>query len=167
MTRNLVVGLVIALLIAAVALLASPLLGLQSLRDALASRDAGKLAELIDAEALRTNLGARVRARYRQAEGKLPMEPVIERLVTAQGLIAAICDGGSIGTQSANSAQCDVHSGLDDFRFESTDRYSAALTQGDRIAATVVMDRVGLHWRLVDLVLPAAAYDQLKNSVLN
>ncbi|GAC1625327.1 MAG: hypothetical protein NVS9B10_12170 [Nevskia sp.] len=168
MIRQLLLGLVILLLIVVTAAFASPLLGLQSLRDALAARDETRLLEVVDLDRLRGNVASRVRARYAQAEIKLPVEPVVERLLTPQGLIAAICDGGVLTPGSGPQPRaCEVHGSLGDVRFESGDRYSAALTQSGRIAATIVMDRVGLRWRLVDLVLPAGAYDQLKNSVLN
>lgn len=161
----LAVGLVV--LVAVVATVASPLLGLQTLRDALAKRDDTTLVELVDLDRLRANVSARVRARYAQGDAKLPVEPVVERLLTPEGLIAAICDGGTISAGGPQPRACDIHGSLDNVRFESVDRFSAALTQSSRIAATVVMDRVGLRWRLVDLVLPVSAYDQLKNSVLN
>lgn len=165
--RNLGLGLVVLLLIAAVAAITSPLLGLQSLRDALVARDAARLGEILDTERLRASLSARVRARYEQGDAKLPIEPMVERLITPQGLIGAICDGGVLVTGAPQPQACELHGSLGDVRFESVNRYSAALTQSGRIAATVVMDRVGLRWKLVDLVLPASAYDQLKNSVLN
>ena len=169
MIRKLVLGSVIVVLILVTAMLASPLLGLQSLRDALAARDETRLLDVVDLERLRAAVSSRVRARYAQADIKLPIEPVVERLLTPQGMIAAICDGGVLtpDTSGPQPRVCEVHGNLGDVRFESASRYSAALTQSGRIAATVVMDRVGLHWRMVDLVLPASAYDQLKNSVLN
>jgi hypothetical protein len=86
----------IVVLILATAAFASPLLGLQSLRDALADRDDSKLVSLVDIDRLRANVTSRVRARYTQAAIKLPVEPVVEHLITPLGLISAICDGGAV-----------------------------------------------------------------------
>lgn len=158
---------VVAVLVVLVAALAGPLLGLQGLRDALSRRDQAAVLAAVDIDRLRASLTARVRARYAGAAGTPPVQPVVEKLLTAEGLIAAICDGGVVPANGAQREGCEVHSSLGDFRFESLDRYSAALTQGGRIAATVVMDREGLRWRLVDMVLPVSAYDQIKNSALN
>ena len=83
------------------------------------------------------------------------------------GLIAAICDGGALTVQGTVPTTCEGHGALGDVRFESASRYSAALSRSGSVAATIVMDRVGLRWQLVDIVLPVAAYDQLKDSVLN
>ncbi len=156
------------LLIAVTATLALPLLALQGLRDALTARNADVLAPLVDADRLRTSLAARIRARYVQGpDQRVPIEPIVERLLTPAGLIAAICDGGALTVDGRVPTGCDIHGSLSDLRFESASRFSAALNRDGAVAATVVMDRSGLHWRLVDLVLPPAAYDQFKDSVLN
>lgn len=154
-------------LVVLVAAMAGPLLGLQALRDALSRRDEAALLAAVDTDRLRASLTARVRARYAGADGTPPVQPVVEKLLTAEGLIAAVCDGGVVAIGGPQREGCEVHSSLGDLRFESLDRFSAALTQGGRIAATVVMDRDGLRWRLVDMVLPVSAYDQIKNSALN
>jgi hypothetical protein len=169
--KSALLSVVIAVLVAGVAAVASPLLGLQSLRDALAVRDATGLAPLVDADRLRASVSARVRARYENGGAQLPADPMIvplvEKLVTPEGLIAAVCDGGAIAADNHRGAPCPVYGSLANIRFESVNRYSAALTEDGRVAATVVMDRAGLRWKLVDLVLPATAYDQLKISALN
>ncbi|WP_022978678.1 DUF2939 domain-containing protein [Nevskia ramosa] len=167
MNRGLIIGVVVVLLIAVMAVLVSPLLGLQGLRDALASRNGEALAEHVDADRLRSNVGARIHARYAQTGVKVPVEPLVERLLTPAGLVAAICDGGALTVQGTVPTNCDIHGGLGDVRFESANRFSAALSRSGQVAATIVMDRAGLRWRLVDIVLPAAAYDQLKDAVLN
>ncbi|MCX7072284.1 MAG: DUF2939 domain-containing protein [Gammaproteobacteria bacterium] len=168
MKRAVATGAVVVLLIAAVATVALPLLALQGLRDALTARNGEALAQLVDADRLRGSLAARIRARYAQGpDQRVPIEPVVERLLTPSGLIAAICDGGALTVDGRVPTGCDLHGRLGDLRFESTHRYSAALSRNGAVAATVVMDRAGLHWRLVDLVLPPAAYDQFKDSVLN
>lgn len=168
MKRAAITGVVVVLLIAATTAIALPLLALQGLRDALTTRDGDALAQLVDADRLRQSVAARIRARYEQgSDQRVPVEPVVERLLTPSGLIAAICDGGALTVDGRVPSSCDIHSKLGDLRFESASRFSAALTRNDVVAATVVMDRSGLHWRLVDLVLPATAYDQFKDSVLN
>lgn len=169
--RNTLLLPLVLVLIAGVAAVASPLLGLQALRDALAVRDAGALAALIDSDRLRASTSARVRARYASGGAPIPADPMVvplvEKLVTPEGLIAAVCDGGALASGNRPGAPCEVRGSLADIRFESVNRYSAALTEDGRVAATVVMDRAGLRWKLVDLVLPATAYDQLKLSALN
>lgn len=167
MNRNLIIGVVVLLLIAVTAVVVSPLLGLQGLRDALASRNGDALISRIDAERLRGNVSARIRTRYAQTAVRVPIEPVVERLLTPGGLVAAICDGGALTIQGTVPTSCDIHGGLGDVRFESASRFSAALSRSGQVVATIVMDRAGLRWRLVDIVLPVAAYDQLKDSVLN
>lgn len=167
MNRTVLTAIAVVLLIAATAAVASPLLSLQGLRDALSARNGEALALLVDADRLRGNIASRIHARYEQVGVRVPVEPVVERLLTPSGLIAAICDGGALTVQGTVPTSCEVHGSLSDVRFESASRYSAALSRSGAVAATIVMDRVGLHWRLVDIVLPAAAYDQLKDSVLN
>lgn len=167
MNRTALTAIAVVLLIAATAAVASPLLSLQGLRDALSARNSEALSGLVDADRLRGNIATRIHARYAQAGVRLPVEPVVERLLTPSGLIAAICDGGALTVQGTVPTTCEVHGSLGDVRFESASRYSAALSRSGTVAATVVMDRVGLRWQLVDIVLPAAAYDQLKDSVLN
>jgi len=166
--RAVATGVVVVLLIAVTATIALPLLALQGLRDALTARNGDALAQLVDTDRLRSSLAARIRARYVQGpDQRVPIEPVVERLLTPNGLIAAICDGGALTVDGRVPTSCDIHGKLGDLRFESASRYSAALSRNGAVAATVVMDRSGLHWRLVDLVLPPAAYDQFKDSVLN
>lgn len=165
--RKALLALIIVLLMLLTAALASPLLALQSLRDALAARDDSALPALLDSGQLRANVSSRVRVRYSQLTGNPLIQPVIDRLLTPEGLIAAICDGGVIKPSGTPPGPCAVHSSLNDVRFESPDRFSAALTESDEVVATLVMDRVGLRWKLADLVLPSGVYDRIKNSVLN
>lgn len=168
MKRAVATGVVVVLLIAVTATIALPLLALQGLRDALTARNGEALAPLIDADRLRSSIAARIRARYVQGpDQRLPIEPIVERLLTPAGLVAAICDGGALTVDGRVPSSCDIRGALGDLRFESASRFSAALSRNGTVAATVVMDRSGLHWRLVDLVLPPAAYDQFKDSVLN
>lgn len=157
------------LLIAVTAAVALPLLALQGLRDALTVRNGELLAQWIDGERLRANLAARIRARYPAAMGGglPPVEPVVDRLLTPPGLINAICDGGALTVDGRIPSGCDVTGSLSDVRFESASRLSAALRRHGAVAATLVMDRVGLHWRLIDLVLPPSAYDPFRDSASN
>ncbi|MBA4286539.1 MAG: hypothetical protein C0434_13520 [Xanthomonadaceae bacterium] len=168
MKRAVATGVAVVLLTAVTATIALPLLALQGLRDALTARNGEALAQLVDADRLRSSIAARIRARYEQGpDQRVPIEPIVERLLTPAGLIAAVCDGGALTVDGRVPTSCDIHGKLGDLRFESTRRFSAALSRNGAVAATVVMDRAGLHWRLVDLLLPPAAYDQFKDSVLN
>lgn len=169
MKRAIATGSAVVLLIAVTAAVALPLLALQGLRDALTVRNGDSLTQWVDADRLRTNLAARIRARYETASTglRMPIEPIVERLLTPGGLIAAICDGGALTVDGRVPSSCEISGALSDVRFESASRFSAALSRQGTVAATIVMDRAGLHWRLVDLVLPPTAYDQFKDSVLN
>lgn len=167
MSRSVITAVVVVALIGLTAAVASPLLGLQALRDALVARNSEALAALVEPDRLRGNIAARIHARYEQVAVRVPVEPVVERLLTPSGLIAAICDGGALTVQGTVPTSCDIEGSLSDVRFESINRFSAALSRSGQVAATIVMDRAGLRWRLVDIVLPVTAYDQLKDSVLN
>ncbi len=160
MTRNLIIGAVVVVLIALFALLATPLIAIQSLRDALVTRDAGKIAELVDPARLRTSTDARTRDYFGPAAAAA--NAATDRLMTPQGLIAAVCDAGLATPPGAAAPFCPVSAPLSDVRFASPDRFAAALSRPDGIAATVVMDRQGLKWRIVDIVLAGSVYDRLR-----
>lgn len=166
MNRSLITAVVVVLLIGATAAVALPLVALQGFRDALSARDAAAVQARIDAERLRASLTARLRARYGGAASALPLTPIVDRLLMPNGLIAAICDGGALTVDGRVPSDCAIEGRLGNVRFESANRLSAALTRDGSVVATLVMDRAGLHWRLVDLVLPAPAYDRFKDEVL-
>ena len=99
MSRSVITAVVVVALIGVTAAVASPLLGLQALRDALVARNSEALAALVEPDRLRGNIAARIHARYEQVAVRVPVEPVVERLLTPSGLIAAICDGGALTVQ--------------------------------------------------------------------
>ena len=157
------VAIAISLLVAVVAVAASPFLALQGVRDALASRNTLRLGDAVDFAALRPNLVARVHQRQLQTGGPAAAPPgtpdPIDRLLAPDGLIRAICDGNSLPATSPVTAPCEVQSRMGDVRFESASRYSASLSLGSTVVATLVLQRRGMRWRVVDVVLPASALD--------
>lgn len=160
MRRGIGVAAIVLALVVIFALAATPLIAVQSLRDALVARDAGKLAELVDPGRLRPNTAARTREYF--GANAAAASATTERLLSPQGLIAAVCDAGLATPPGAAAPFCPVSARLADLRFASLDRISAALSRPDGVAATVVMDREGLHWRVVDLVLAGPVYDRLR-----
>lgn len=170
MKRAVATGSAVVLLIVVTAAVALPLLALQGLRDALTVRNGESLAEWIDGERLRANVAARIRARYPiDADGRRrpPVDPIVDRLLSSGGLINVICDGGALTVDGRTPSGCDITGSLSDVRFESASRLSAALRRHGAVAATLVMDRTGLHWRVVDLVLPPSAYDPFRDAAPN
>lgn len=159
MSRNLLIAGAVLVLVVVFALAVTPLLAVQSLRDALVTRDSGKLAELVEPGRLRPNVAARTRDYFGPASPAAGL--ATERLLTPQGLAAAVCDAGIATPPGAAAPFCPVSASLGDLRFASLGRFSAALRRPDGVAATIVMDRQGLHWRLVDIVLAGPVYDRL------
>ncbi len=160
MIRGLAIAAVVVVLVAVFALVATPLIAVQSLRDALVTRDAGKLAELVDPARLQPSTDARTRDYY--GPDAASSAAATRRLLTPQGLIAAVCDAGLATPPGAAAPFCPVTAPLSDVRFASLNRISAALSRPDGVAATVVLDREGLKWRLVDIVLAGTVYDRLR-----
>jgi hypothetical protein len=160
MKRNLAIAGSVVVLIVIFALVATPLIALQSLRDALVARDSGTLAELVDPAQLRPNMDARTRDYY--GSDTSAAAAVTDRLLSPLGLIAAVCDAGLATPPGAAAPFCPISARLGDVRFASLGRFSAALSRPDAVAATVVMDREGLKWRVVDIVLAGSVYDRLR-----
>jgi hypothetical protein len=160
--RNAVLIALVVVLAAVVAFFAAPLVALQGVRDALVARNAMAFAQAVDFQRLTPNLSARVHQRQAQTgAAALPagVQPALDRLLTPDGLVRAICDGSSLPVQQLAPVPCEIEGRLSDLRFESINRFSAALTQPSRVAATVVFDREGLRWRVIDIVLPPVALD--------
>lgn len=157
-TGAVIAGIVLLIILFAAAVM--PLLAVQSLRDALVTRDSVRLSELVDPARFRDTSTARTRDYY--GPDATAAGAVTDRLLTPTGLIAAICDAGLATPVGPAAPFCPISAPLADLRFASFDRVSAALRRPDGVAATVVLDRSGLRWRLTDIVLAGTVYDRLR-----
>ncbi len=168
MTRTIIIGAIVALLIAAGGWYwASPGYALIQLRDAAAEGDADALEDRIDFAAVRESLKDQLRAEIaaeaaRQGEDEglgafgsalalAMLDPMIDGLVTAEGM-AAMVNYGKLTAPQEQPEKTETdwtieRDGLS--RFRATPEAPA----GEKVP-TMVFERDGLGWKLVEIDIP-------------
>jgi hypothetical protein len=152
---------------------ASPLYAMTQLRDAARSGDADRLKEAIDFPSVRDSLKSQVSAQMAlqvadaQAKGGFEalgaalamgmVGPIIDGMVTPQ-FIAGTIERGKLQRESEAATEGEEaewsieRDGLDHFRA------TPLAPDGERVP-TLVFDRDGLGWKLVDIDIPIGAFD--------
>lgn len=175
MRRNKLIVAMIALLIVATGAWywGSPLLAMGQLRDAARSGDEQELKEAIDfpavRESLKSQLSAQMALQVADAKEKGGFEalgaalamgmvgPMIDGLVTPQFIAGTIQRGKMQRGEAAAPAGEEVEWSIerDGFgRFRATPKAPA----GENVP-TLVFDRDGFDWKLVDIEIPTGAFD--------
>lgn len=179
MRRNKLIVAIAALLIFATGAWywGSPLLAMSQLRDAARGGDEQELKEAIDfpsvRESLKSQLSAQMALRVTEAKEKGGFEalgaalamgmvgPMIDGLVTPQFIAGTIQRGKMQRDEAAAPAGEDAEWSIERDGF-SRFRATPAAPTGEKVP-TLVFDRDGIDWKLVDIEIPAGAFDTSAN----
>ena len=170
---------VLALLLGLVAVWAAgPWLAMRGIDQALAQRSPAQLEKHIDFPALRVNLKAQLNDRIVRAAGAevqanrfgaLALAAAgqlagagVDSVVTPVGISGLLHGQGAIRRATGRTQTADTYAAPAapapfarvDWRYHSTNRFTATRTDADGAATTFVFTRQGLRWRLSDISLP-------------
>ena len=168
--------LMVVALIAAVLVLGPPLVTARKLRSAIVQRDQAALPQLVDFDQLHSNVMARVNQRIadenrgrllggiREAFGQQLADRLVDRMATPAGFIGVICDH-ALEPKPAPAA-CVLDGSVRTVHFESLSRLTVRISRADGEQLSLRLQREGWHWKLVDLVMPTAVFDQIREQAL-
>lgn len=179
--KKLAVILLVLLLLLGAYVAAGPYLAIRAIRAAVQAQDASALAEQVDFPTLRGSLKAQlVDAMVREAGadaqssligtlalgvGTGVVNTAVDAMVNPAGL-AALMEGRRIwrGTRDSFVRPATGADGLPvqeapplqdaEYRYESTSRFTATITDDEGRPVVFVLRREGLRWRLADIRLP-------------
>lgn len=141
---------------------------LAGVMEAVEQQDVARLNELVDFEAVRSQVKAAMLAEIQAASssgdpydqmgmalGMALVEPMLETFISAEGFIA-IASGGQTwaeegGVQGVDNWQNHLEGGQATLRFPSLSRAEVSLhdPQEPSVSLVVLLDRHGLNWRVV------------------
>lgn len=156
---------------------AGPWMTMHAIREALREHDAAALARQVDFPALRGSLKAQLEDRLARATGPDwqsnplgrfglvvvggALDATVDTMVTPSGL-AALMEGHAVWNRARGRPVTAAEGAPEPLRearqrYESPSRFTATIRDAAGRPLVFVLQRRGLHWKLVDIRLPRGA----------